>query len=320
MKAIDQLPHPKRRSHMSVATTAENQIGMAGAARRNQELMNDGRTLSRTHARKNAVWAGRVVSGLPVLFLLFDGVIKLANAVPVVEAQSQLGIPQSLTLSIGILELACVLIYAIPQSSFLGAILLTGYLGGATAIQVRVANPLFTHVLFPAYVGVFLWAGLYIRDERLRRLLAFRKVVREVDTPREPVLRVRSTSKRLNAALWIVQGLLAALFLFAGSTKLILPIHVLTSMGSPNQIVLPGWFLRFIGVAEVLGAIGLILPRLLRIRPRLTPLAASGLVIIMTGATSLTLAADGFAPALVPMVAGFLAGFVAYRRWIERLN
>src|SRR5262245_42103839 len=87
-----------------------------------------------------------------------------------------------------------------------------------------------------------------------------------------------------------------------GSLPLILPVEVLVSMGSPNQIVLPGWFLKFIGAAEVLGAIGLILPRLLHIRPRLTPLAAMGLVIIMIGATSLTLAADGFAPALVPMV------------------
>jgi len=124
----------------------------------------------------------------------------------------------------------------------------------------------------------------------------------------------------MNGGLWIIQGLLAAIFLFAGSTKLILPVEVLVSMGSPNQIVLPGWFLKFIGAAEVLGAIGLILPRLLHIRPRLTPLAAMGLVIIMIGATSLTLAADGFAPALVPMIVGFLASFVAYRRWTERLN
>ena len=128
-----------------------------------------------------------------------------------------------------------------------------------------------------------------------------------------------STSKRQSTVLWIIQGLLAALFLFAGSTKLLLPIDVLTSMGSPNQIVLPGWFIRFIGMAEVLGAIGLILPRLLKIRPQLTALAATGLVIIMTGATSLTFAADGLAPALFPMVVGVLAGSVAYGRRIERL-
>jgi uncharacterized membrane protein YphA (DoxX/SURF4 family) len=130
---------------------------------------------------------------------------------------------------------------------------------------------------------------------------------------------IGSTSKPRNAALWVVQVLLAALFLFAGSTKLLLPIEVLTSMGSPNQIVLPGWFIRFIGMAEVLGAIGLILPRLLKIRPQLAVLAATGLVIIMIGATSLTFAADGFAPALFPMVVGVLAGSVAYGRRIERL-
>ena len=116
-------------------------------------------------------------------------------------------------------------------------------------------------------------------------------------------------------ALWIVQALLALLFLFAGGTKLVLPPDVLASMGSPNQIPLPGWFVRFIGVAEVLGAFGLILPGLLRIKPWLTPLAAIGLVVIMIGATALTMAADGFAAAIVPLVVGLLAAFVAYGRW-----
>ena len=116
-------------------------------------------------------------------------------------------------------------------------------------------------------------------------------------------------------ALWIVQGLLALLFLFAGGTKLILSLDVLMSMGSPNQIQLPGWFVRFIGVVEVLGALGLILPGLLRIRPGLTPLAAAGLVIIMIGATVLTLAGGDVAPALIPLVVGLLSVFVAYGRW-----
>ena len=116
-------------------------------------------------------------------------------------------------------------------------------------------------------------------------------------------------------ALWIVQVLLALLFLFAGGTKLVLPIEVLKSMGSPNQIPLPALFLRFIGVCEVLGALGLILPGLLRIRPGLTPVAAAGLVIIMIGATVLTIAGEGVAPALVPLVVGILAALVAYGRW-----
>ena len=86
-------------------------------------------------------------------------------------------------------------------------------------------------------------------------------------------------------------------------------------MGSPNQIPLPGWFVRFIGVVEVLGALGLILPGLLRIKPGLTPLAAACLIFIMVGATALTMAADGVATALVPLVVGLLAAFVAYGRW-----
>ena len=110
--------------------------------------------------------------------------------------------------------------------------------------------------------------------------------------------------------LWIVQGLLVLIFLFAGGMKLVQPLEVLTA-----QMPLPGLFVRFIGVAEVLGALGLILPGLLRIRPGLTPLAAAGLVIIMIGATALTLAGGDVAPALIPLVVGLLSAFVAYGRW-----
>lgn len=116
-------------------------------------------------------------------------------------------------------------------------------------------------------------------------------------------------------ALWIVQVLLALLFLFAGGTKLFIPPDVLASMGSPNQIPLPGWFVRFIGVVEVLGALGLILPGLLRIKPWLTPLAAAGLVIVMIGATVLNIMADGVAAGVVPLIVALLAAFVAYGRW-----
>jgi uncharacterized membrane protein YphA (DoxX/SURF4 family) len=116
-------------------------------------------------------------------------------------------------------------------------------------------------------------------------------------------------------ALWIIQVLLALMFLFAGGTKLLLPLDVLTSMDSPNQVQLPGLFIRFIGVVEVLGALGLVLPGLLRIKPGLTPLAAAGLVIVMVGAVAVTLASGEVAPALFPLVVGLLAAFVAYGRW-----
>jgi uncharacterized membrane protein YphA (DoxX/SURF4 family) len=119
----------------------------------------------------------------------------------------------------------------------------------------------------------------------------------------------------MNVALWIIQALLALLFLFAGGTKLVLPIDVLTSMGSPNQVQLPRLLIRFIGVCEVLGALGLILPGLFRIKPGLTPLAAAGLVIIMIGAAVLTFVGDGIAMALSPLIVGLLTAFVAYGRW-----
>ena len=114
----------------------------------------------------------------------------------------------------------------------------------------------------------------------------------------------------MNIALWIAQGLLAAIFLFAGGMKLVMTVEEMT-----KQIPLPGLFLRFIAVCEVLGAIGLILPWLLHIRPGLTPLAAAGLAIIMIGATAITLITGSIAIALIPLMAGLLAAFVAYGRW-----
>ncbi|MEA2206887.1 MAG: hypothetical protein QOE77_3663 [Blastocatellia bacterium] len=119
----------------------------------------------------------------------------------------------------------------------------------------------------------------------------------------------------MNIVLWIIQVLLALLFLFAGGTKLVLPIGVLQSMGSPNQVLLPGLLMRFIGVCEVLGGLGLILPGLLKIKAGLTALAAAGLVIVMIGAVVLTIAGDGIGAAVVPVVVLLLLIFVAYGRW-----
>jgi uncharacterized membrane protein YphA (DoxX/SURF4 family) len=121
--------------------------------------------------------------------------------------------------------------------------------------------------------------------------------------------RVQGWRRTGNVLLWIVQVLLALLFLFAGGMKLVLPLEALT-----GPVALPGLFMRFLGVAEVLGAIGLILPGLLRIRPGLTPLAAAGLVIIMTGATVITMVWMNVAEGVVPLTAGLLSATVAYSR------
>jgi len=111
-------------------------------------------------------------------------------------------------------------------------------------------------------------------------------------------------------ALWIAQALLALVFLFAGVAKLVMPVEEMT-----REVQMPGLFLRFIAVAEILGALGLILPSLLRIRPGLTPVAAAGLVVIMLGATVVSLMIGGMVMALAPFVVGLLAGFVAWGRW-----
>jgi hypothetical protein len=120
-------------------------------------------------------WAGWILSGLPALFLLADSVGKLVRPAPVVEGTVQLGYPESVLIGLGIVLLVSTVRYLIPRTCVLGAILLTGYLGGAVATHVRVGHPLFTHTLFPVYFGVILWAGLYLRDERLRALLPLRR-------------------------------------------------------------------------------------------------------------------------------------------------
>lgn len=120
-------------------------------------------------------WAGSILTALPVLFLLFDSVIKLLKLDPVVESFARLGYPVSVARGIGLLELVLIAVYLTPRTSVLGAILLTGYLGGAVSTHVRVGDPLLSHILFPIYVGVLLWGGLLLRDHRLRALALSRR-------------------------------------------------------------------------------------------------------------------------------------------------
>lgn len=119
---------------------------------------------------KKALWAGYIISALPVLMLVVSGVMKLVKSAPVVEGFIRFGYPESLALGIGLVELACVAIYVIPRTSVLGAILLTGYLGGATATHLRIGDPFFA----PIVLGVLVWGGLFFRDARLRALLPLR--------------------------------------------------------------------------------------------------------------------------------------------------
>lgn len=120
------------------------------------------------------LWAGYIVSVLAVLFLLFDAIIKLLKLAPAVEGTVRLGYPEGLVVNIGIILLVCTVIYAVPRTAFLGAVLLTGYLGGAVATNLRVGNPLFSNILFPVYVAIFIWGGLFLRDARLRSLIPLR--------------------------------------------------------------------------------------------------------------------------------------------------
>lgn len=122
---------------------------------------------------KKTLWTGRILSGLPTLFLLFDAVMKFVKPAPVIKGTVELGYPESVIFGLGVVLLICTILYAIPRTAVLGAILLTGYLGGAVATHVRVGGPLF-NVIFPVIFGAVIWGGLYLREERLRALVPFR--------------------------------------------------------------------------------------------------------------------------------------------------
>lgn len=123
---------------------------------------------------RKRLWTGRILSAAAGLFLAFDIIIKLVQIAPVTESFERLGYSPDIAFGLGLLELACLALYVVPRTSVVGAILLTGFLGGATATHARVGDPLFSHVLFPAYVGLLVWGGLFMRDARLRVLVPVR--------------------------------------------------------------------------------------------------------------------------------------------------
>jgi hypothetical protein len=115
------------------------------------------------------------MGAVAILFLLFDSVIKVMKLAPAIEGTTQLGYPESAVRTIGVIELACLAVYLFPRTAILGAVLLTGYLGGAIASQLRLGNPRLTHTLFPIYVAVLVWGAIYLRDDCLRALVPLRR-------------------------------------------------------------------------------------------------------------------------------------------------
>ena len=132
---------------------------------------------SNANVSNAARWTGRVLSGVVILFLLFDGAMKLLPLQVVTETMDKIGYGASdnLARGLGIITIVCTVLYAVPPTSILGAILLTGYLGGAIASHLRIDSPLFTHTLFGLYLGLMVWGGLWLRDGTLRSLLPFRR-------------------------------------------------------------------------------------------------------------------------------------------------
>jgi hypothetical protein len=123
---------------------------------------------------KRRIWTGRILSGLATAFMIFDTVVHISRSPAVVEGFTKAGFSISILVPLSIIEGICIVLYIIPRTTVLGAILLTGYLGGAVATNVRMGVPMFTYVLAPVYIAVFLWAGLWLRDNRVRSLIPFR--------------------------------------------------------------------------------------------------------------------------------------------------
>lgn len=127
-------------------------------------------------ASKKMLWTGRILSGVAIVFLLFDSITKILKVDAVVKASAQFGYPVSLLTAIGIILLVCLVVYVIPRTSILGALLLTGYLGGAVEANLRIGTPLFSNALFPIYFAVVVWGGLFLREKRVREIFSLKKV------------------------------------------------------------------------------------------------------------------------------------------------
>ena len=231
------------------------------------------------------LWAGRIISGLMVAFLVMDGVMHLTKIAPVVQASERLGFPISLAVPLGVLELVCTVIYLYPATSVLGAILLTGYLGGAVAMHLRVGSSLFGEMLFPVYIGVLLWLGLYFRGVRL------------AGSPALPA------SKK---TLWtgrVVSVVPALLILFASIPKLLKAAPMIEGFrqyGFPEQTVV------VVGIIELACTV-------IYLVPRSRILGAILMVGLMGGATA-TNVRVGNPSGIVTVILGVLVWLGLYLR------
>lgn len=194
---------------------------------------------------RNQLWAGRIISALPTLFLLMDGVMKLFKPQFVVDATLQLGYKENVIVGLGIALTLSTILYAIPRTSVLGAILLTGYLGGAVVTHVRLSHPLFSHVLFPVYLGILIWGGLYLRDVRLRALIPF-------TTP------IAAASKKMLWAGYVLSALPVLLLLFSAVMKVAKRPEVIEGF---RQFDIPEGAILGIGILEILCTLLYIVPR-----------------------------------------------------------
>jgi hypothetical protein len=197
------------------------------------------------HASMTTLWAGRIISGLAALFLLVDGIMKLFKPRMVVDATVQLGYPESVIVGLGVVLTLSTILYLIPATSILGAILITGYLGGATATHVRIGGDAFS-VVFPIIFGLLIWFGLYLRVERLRDL------VPDTSSQVSPISRAR---------LWIgrvLSGLAGLMLLFSGVMKLVNPPAVVTEF---NRLGYGDGSGLGIGIIEILCAVIYLVPR-----------------------------------------------------------
>jgi hypothetical protein len=194
---------------------------------------------------KKTPWAGIIISALPALSLLLDGVLKLVKPPQVVGPTLQLGYPESVILPLGIVLTVCTIVYMIPRTAVLGAILLTGYLGGAVATHVRLGNPLFTHKLVPIYLGALVWGGLFLRDGRLREYI-------------QSGVQSASVSKKARWAGIVMSALPALMLLFSCSMKLAKPAEIVEEfarLGYPESVILG------IGVLELACTVVYLIPR-----------------------------------------------------------